>query len=103
MHPLARDLLSWLHACLIQVVLIRPGRVQNIVGSCDVKFPIRLEGIMYKHSLYSSVRRATMPEQWGLVERFPERILLRSAAFSPLNMCAVGACVCPLAGYFLLA
>jgi TATA-box binding protein (TBP) (component of TFIID and TFIIIB) len=29
---------------------------QNIVGSCDVKFPIRLEGIMYKHSLYSSVR-----------------------------------------------
>eukprot|EP00966_Prymnesium_polylepis_P325259 7381235-Prymnesium_polylepis.1 len=39
-----------------------------MVGSADVKFPIRLEGIMYKHSLYCSVRRG--PDRpnlsWGL-------------------------------------
>ena len=27
-----------------------------MVGSCDVKFPVRLEGLAYKHSHYSSVR-----------------------------------------------
>ena len=32
-------------------------KVQNIVGSCDVKFPIRLEGLSYTHSMFSSVRR----------------------------------------------
>ena len=30
-------------------------KIQNIVGSCDVKFPIRLEGLAYGHSQYSSV------------------------------------------------
>jgi transcription initiation factor TFIID TATA-box-binding protein len=30
-------------------------KIQNIVGSCDVKFPIRLEGLAYAHSHYSSV------------------------------------------------
>merc|ERR1719375_2725250 len=28
-------------------------RIQNMVGSCDVRFPIRLEGLAYKHSHYS--------------------------------------------------
>ena len=40
---------------MIDPHLDRPLVPQNIVGSADVKFPIRLEGIMYKHSLYSSV------------------------------------------------
>jgi len=31
-------------------------KIQNIVGSCDVKFPIRLEGLSYTHSMFSSVR-----------------------------------------------
>ena len=31
-------------------------RIQNIVGSCDVKFPIRLEGLAYSHGHFSSVR-----------------------------------------------
>ena len=31
-------------------------KIQNMVGSCDVKFPVRLEGLAYKHSHYSSVR-----------------------------------------------
>lgn len=33
-------------------------KVQNIVGSCDVKFPIRLEGLAHAHLHYSSVRYA---------------------------------------------
>ncbi len=30
-------------------------KIQNIVGSCDVKFPIRLEGLAVAHNHYSSV------------------------------------------------
>lgn len=30
-------------------------KIQNIVASADVKFPIRLEGLAYAHSNYSSV------------------------------------------------
>ena len=30
-------------------------KIQNIVGSCDVKFPIRLEGLAFSHGHYSSV------------------------------------------------
>ncbi|WMV08843.1 hypothetical protein MTR67_002228 [Solanum verrucosum] len=29
-------------------------KIQNIVGSCDVKFPIRLEGLAYAHGAFSS-------------------------------------------------
>lgn len=32
-------------------------KIQNIVGSCDVKFPIRLEGLAYSHGHFSSVRQ----------------------------------------------
>ena len=31
-------------------------KVQNIVGSTDVKFPIRLEGLAYSHAVFASVR-----------------------------------------------
>ena len=30
-------------------------KVQNIVGSCDIRFPIRLEGISMQHEKYASV------------------------------------------------
>ena len=30
-------------------------KIQNIVGSCDVHFPIKLEGLNLAHSRYSSV------------------------------------------------
>ncbi|CAH8306247.1 unnamed protein product [Eruca vesicaria subsp. sativa] len=30
-------------------------KIQNTVGSCDVKFPIRLEALAYSHSAFSSV------------------------------------------------
>lgn len=29
-------------------------KIQNIVGSCDVRFPIRLEGLAYAHGHFSS-------------------------------------------------
>jgi len=29
-------------------------KIQNIVGSCDVKFPIRLEGLAYSHGEFRS-------------------------------------------------
>ncbi|PWA54525.1 hypothetical protein CTI12_AA435300 [Artemisia annua] len=30
-------------------------KIQNIVASCDVKFPIRLEGLAFSHGAFSSV------------------------------------------------
>ncbi|XP_050279300.1 TATA-box-binding protein isoform X4 [Quercus robur] len=35
-------------------------KIQNIVGSCDVKFPIRLEGLAYSHGAFSSVLYAIL-------------------------------------------
>ena len=34
---------------------VQDFKLQNIVGSCDVKFPIRLEGLAYSHGHFSSV------------------------------------------------
>jgi len=46
-------------------------KVQNIVGSCDVRFPIRLEGLSYSHGMFCSVRargaRARAPNPPALV------------------------------------
>jgi hypothetical protein len=36
-------------------VLYQDFKIQNIVGSCDAKFPIRLEGLAYSHGAFSSV------------------------------------------------
>lgn len=56
-----------LHACCLVVqyakivqklgfpATFKEFKIQNIVGSCDVKFPIRLEGLAYAHSLFASV------------------------------------------------
>ncbi len=41
-------------------------KIQNIVGSCDVKFPIRLEGLAYSHGQFSSYE----PEVSASWERF---------------------------------
>jgi len=50
-------------------------KVQNIVGSCDVKFPIRLEGLAYSHHHYASYEPELFP---GLVYRMvqPKVVLL---------------------------
>ena len=39
-------------------------KIQNIVGSCDVKFPIRLEGLAYAHGPFTSVRMQTPSLNW---------------------------------------
>ena len=36
-------------------------KIQNIVGSCDVKFPIRLEGLAYSHGQFSSYEPEVRP------------------------------------------
>lgn len=33
-------------------------KIQNMVGSCDVKFPIRLEGLASTHAMFCSVSGA---------------------------------------------
>jgi len=50
-------------------------KIQNIVGSCDVKFPIRLEGLAYEHEDYSSYEPELFP---GLIYRMvqPKIVLL---------------------------
>jgi hypothetical protein len=42
---------------LLISVLYQDFKIQNIVASCDVKFPIRLEGLAYSHGAFSSVSR----------------------------------------------
>ncbi len=41
-------------------------KIQNIVGSCDVKFPVRLEGLASKHHNFSSYEPELFP---GLIYR----------------------------------
>ena len=50
-------------------------KIQNIVGSCDVKFPIRLEGLASKHHHFSSYEPELFP---GLIYRMmqPKIVLL---------------------------
>ncbi len=38
-------------------------KVQNIVGSTDVKFPIRLEGLAYGHAIFASVSPSSAPAE----------------------------------------
>lgn len=50
-------------------------KIQNIVGSCDVKFPIRLEGLAARHSNFCSYEPEMFP---GLIYRMgsPKIVLL---------------------------
>ncbi|XP_042010110.1 TATA-box-binding protein 2-like isoform X1 [Salvia splendens] len=50
-------------------------KIQNIVGSCDVKFPIRLEGLALAHRAFSSYEPELFP---GLIYRMkqPKIVLL---------------------------
>ena len=50
-------------------------RIQNIVGSCDIRFPIRLEGLAFSHGHYSSYEPELFP---GLIYRMvrPKIVLL---------------------------
>lgn len=53
-------------------------KIQNIVGSCDVKFPIRLEGLAYSHGQFSSyepevciILRHAMSDHSNTAQLFP--------------------------------
>ncbi|XP_065832479.1 TATA-box-binding protein-like [Oscarella lobularis] len=49
-------------------------KIQNMVGSCDVKFPIRLEGLVLAHSQFASYEPELFP---GLIYRMVQpRIVL---------------------------
>lgn len=50
-------------------------KIQNIVGSCDVRFPIRLEGLAFSHGTFSSYEPELFP---GLIYRMvkPKIVLL---------------------------
>jgi transcription initiation factor TFIID TATA-box-binding protein len=50
-------------------------KIQNIVGSCDIKFPIRLEGLASRHHHFSSYEPELFP---GLIYRMikPKIVLL---------------------------
>ena len=52
-------------------------KIQNIVGSCDVKFPIRLEGLAYSHGQFSSYE----PEVCCRCYRICQALLTSVAAF----------------------
>ena len=53
----------------------RDFKVQNIVGSCDLGFPVRLEGLAHKHSQFSSYEPELFP---GLIYRMntPKIVIL---------------------------
>lgn len=50
-------------------------KIQNMVGSCDVRFPLRLEGLAYAHATFSSYEPELFP---GLIYRMvkPKVVLL---------------------------
>ena len=55
-------------------------KVQNIVASCDVRFPIRLEGLASQHAHYSSYEPELFP---GLIYRMLRpKVCLRSGRCS---------------------
>ncbi|KAG5628765.1 hypothetical protein H5410_000482 [Solanum commersonii] len=56
-------------------VKFKDFKIQNIVASCDVRFPIRLEGLAIAHSAFSSYEPEIFP---GLVYRMkkPKIVLL---------------------------
>jgi hypothetical protein len=56
-------------------LIFASGKIQNIVGSCDIKFPIRLEGLASRHHNFSSYEPELFP---GLIYRMikPKIVLL---------------------------
>ena len=56
-------------------IKLQEFKVQNIVGSCDVKFPISLETLSQKHNMYSNYEPELFP---GLIYRMlePKIVLL---------------------------
>jgi len=60
-------------------------KIQNIVGSCDVKFPIRLEGLAYSHGAFSSVSKSHNLLNIGSIWPSGKRAALNSFTFMGLT------------------
>ena len=60
-------------------------KIQNIVGSCDVKFPIRLEGLAYSHGAFSSVSKSHNLLNRGSIWPSGKRAALNSFTFMGLT------------------
>lgn len=56
-------------------VALQDFKIQNVVASCDVKFPIKLEALAFKHSAFSNYEPELFP---GLIYRMkdPKVVLL---------------------------
>jgi transcription initiation factor TFIID TATA-box-binding protein len=56
-------------------VSFKEFKIQNMVGSCDIRFPIRLEGLASSHAVFSSYEPELFP---GLIYRLqqPKIVLL---------------------------
>lgn len=64
------------------LLLLQEFKIQNIVGSCDVKFPIRLEGLSMAHGYFATVSSAQGP--WlSCMMLFPAG---RQATWQPCNL-----------------
>ncbi|KAK9155278.1 hypothetical protein Sjap_002758 [Stephania japonica] len=63
-------------------------KIQNIVASCDVKFPIRLEGLAYSHGAFSSAFRNEALMNLGFWTAFEEVVI--GAVFSLLIFSFLG-------------
>lgn len=50
-------------------VIFQDFVIQNIVGSCDVQFPIGLEGLNFKHNLFTRYEPELFP---GLIYKMKE-------------------------------
>ena len=60
-------------------------KIQNIVGSCDVHFPIRLEGLAFSHGAFSSYEPEVSDHRPISTSRFPHSASdSASNSFSPL-------------------
>ncbi|KAJ6635845.1 TATA-box-binding protein, partial [Pseudolycoriella hygida] len=65
-------------------------KIQNMVGSCDVKFPIRLEGLVLTHGKFSSYEPELFP---GLIYRMMQsQIIVTVLLFAMLALFSCVAC-----------
>ncbi|KAK2446952.1 TATA-box-binding protein [Trifolium repens] len=65
-------------------VKFKDFKIQNIVGCCDVKFPIRLEGLAYAHGAFSSYEPELFP---GLTYRMNQpKITLNIFVSGKINL-----------------
>ena len=64
-------------------------KVQNMVGSCDVKFPIRLEGLASTHTMFCSVSHLVFGRGGGgAIEGGGSTVLLGSPLVPSPRCCA---------------